>query len=335
MDNISVNHNKTLDLLKGIACVFVVFIHVRFPERANLVIGTLAQFAVPLFFMISGYFAYAEDGSSYKKLKRRAKRIASILSYSVAFFFAFALVLNAKNHSLEEFFNTFLNWKTWLRMCFLGDFDFLVAPHLWFLPALLYTYLILLFVERKKVYHVAYRIMIILFCGNCVLSVFDHYSTAITWHGMNNAMFAGLPWVLLGHFFAEYHKKLEKVKNSTLILYCIIGGISSVALALLNFPTCVMNIIFAGSIFALGIKNPAISFGKAIQILGNRYSLFVYIIHIPVERIIGLFLQIIDQEEERWVVWLKPIVTVVCSIIGSVILYKIFSFVKENKAGKK
>lgn len=50
--------NRCLNFFKGLGCIFVIFIHFPFPGEIGRIISGLARFAVPLFFMISGYYAY-------------------------------------------------------------------------------------------------------------------------------------------------------------------------------------------------------------------------------------------------------------------------------------
>lgn len=60
--------NSSLDLVKGIACVFVVFMHCEFPGRLGILVQCVARFCVPFFFMVSGYFCYREEGiTDYRK----------------------------------------------------------------------------------------------------------------------------------------------------------------------------------------------------------------------------------------------------------------------------
>lgn len=46
--------NQSMDLAKLIASFFVVFLHVPFPGQIGQIIGCLARFAVPLFFILAG-----------------------------------------------------------------------------------------------------------------------------------------------------------------------------------------------------------------------------------------------------------------------------------------
>ena len=51
-------YNYCLDFIKGIACIFVVFMHCEFPGIMGTVVQAISRFCVPLFFMVSGYFCY-------------------------------------------------------------------------------------------------------------------------------------------------------------------------------------------------------------------------------------------------------------------------------------
>ena len=55
------NRNWRFDFLKGISCVFVVFLHCRFPGVIGNLIIYAFRFPVPIFFMITGYYSYEKD----------------------------------------------------------------------------------------------------------------------------------------------------------------------------------------------------------------------------------------------------------------------------------
>ena len=64
--------NRNLDVLKFVASIFVIFIHISFPGNFGVFVGALARFAVPAFFMVSGYFSYkAIQDNDYKKILQR------------------------------------------------------------------------------------------------------------------------------------------------------------------------------------------------------------------------------------------------------------------------
>ena len=59
--------NVKLDLLKGCACIGVVFIHVSFPGTFGQIVNYISTFAVPVFYMIAGYFAWGKGTDTVKR----------------------------------------------------------------------------------------------------------------------------------------------------------------------------------------------------------------------------------------------------------------------------
>ena len=59
--------NGSLDILKFFSSYMVICIHFFFYGRVGNIIDALARFAVPVFFMTSGYFSYANNTEKLKK----------------------------------------------------------------------------------------------------------------------------------------------------------------------------------------------------------------------------------------------------------------------------
>ena len=68
--------NNTLELIKLFASYMVVFIHVPFHGRFGAAIDALARFAVPFFFLVSGYYSYQ---IACKKIKMRIKNVLTLV----------------------------------------------------------------------------------------------------------------------------------------------------------------------------------------------------------------------------------------------------------------
>lgn len=63
--------NEALNFLKGIACMGVVFIHIKFPGNTVEIISKIFQFATPIFYMIAGYFSFnCNEATIKRKLKK-------------------------------------------------------------------------------------------------------------------------------------------------------------------------------------------------------------------------------------------------------------------------
>ena len=79
MNNMIHIENVKLNLVKGFACIGVVFIHVTFPGLAGEIISSASSYAVPIFFMIAGYYAFGKDE---KTIKRRLVKIIKIFIFA-------------------------------------------------------------------------------------------------------------------------------------------------------------------------------------------------------------------------------------------------------------
>lgn len=71
--------NNKLNLLKGFACIGVVFIHIQFPGKIGKLISMVSAYAVPVFFLIAGYYAF---GKGTDTLKRRLLKIIKIFVFA-------------------------------------------------------------------------------------------------------------------------------------------------------------------------------------------------------------------------------------------------------------
>ena len=52
------SRNNMLNFLKGIACIGVIFIHVPFPTVIGKLISLVCAYAVPVFYLIAGYYSF-------------------------------------------------------------------------------------------------------------------------------------------------------------------------------------------------------------------------------------------------------------------------------------
>ena len=130
--------NYSLDTLKGIAAIFVIFIHAQFPSSIGKYIAYLGTFAVPLFFMVSGYY---NAFSSKEKLQRSIVHILQLIS--VTYILNIVRIVIIQGFSIYDTVNYFLeniisikHLLMWITMN-----TTLVSGVAWFLWALLYCYL--------------------------------------------------------------------------------------------------------------------------------------------------------------------------------------------------
>ncbi|MBR4673554.1 MAG: acyltransferase family protein [Victivallales bacterium] len=128
-------HNYSIDFIKGVACIFVVFIHCKFPGYLGTSVNAVSRFSVPFFFMVSGYFSYS---SGKFDAKRKIKHIGKITFFASLFYLLVAVV---KNHCSVSSILEACSLMGVLKLLLFNE-TIIFALHLWFLFALLYDYIL-------------------------------------------------------------------------------------------------------------------------------------------------------------------------------------------------
>lgn len=140
------NNNRiySFDFVKCIACFCVVFIHCRDQMICGGPIASLCKWAVPFFFVISGYFFMPPQENRHKYVTRKILHIFKIIVFAAAFYFIWTLI---KIRLVDYGFDlSVLFSKVAIRKFILTNTPFLYT-HLWFLFALLYCYIFTLFLN--------------------------------------------------------------------------------------------------------------------------------------------------------------------------------------------
>ena len=209
--------NYKLDLLRFICACLVIMIHISFAEHDA--VNPLTRIAVPIFFIISGYF-YSSVRSCNAE-RRQIKKIALLT--------ALGTLLHFTVYTIIELFggNSLLGWlgqnftlKSAIELLFFNVVPF-SAP-LWYLFALVYVltpvWLFAKLIPRKYLYC---AIPILLLCNLCL----GAYAIPLLGYAPDlflsrNFLFAGLPFFLLGDYLFT-HKDNIRIPNVRLILFAV------------------------------------------------------------------------------------------------------------------
>lgn len=313
--------NQSLNILQGMACICVVFIHIVFPGKTGAVVNRLSQFAVPLFYMISGFFAFSSEKENAKVIARRMKRILRITLLAIALYFGYTLLINVLSGDVFSYLKSFLNYKLWIKMLVLSDFDVINGAHLWFLPALFYGYIFLYFVEKFNLRKLTYYFLPLLFAAKVAMAVFAR-TYGLSWHYRGNFFFGALFWIVMGSYVAYKKDIFVKCKNVVLVAVTAVGLVFSEIFIFVDTTIDLAElgiIVYALALFVLAIKNPNTKKARALQWIGERYAIYVYIIHIIVASVINRLLKIVCVCP--FTPWLLPIYTLAVSLILSSLLY--------------
>lgn len=213
----TVQENKTLDLCKFIASIFIAATHLPsfLPTEATEIYFTqwFSRFCVPFFFLSTGYF-FQKALDKRKSLKR------------IAWLFALSYMLYLP--AILEGATDVSGVISKLRWNLIIGYE-----HLWYLSATLEGLLVWYVLEKIPVISDLFRkigipLCICLFLIGALLD--EHYRLldsnvlqsvgdfVLIFGGPRNVVFMGFPLLYLGGSLARYEKKLRKVSTVLLVL---------------------------------------------------------------------------------------------------------------------
>lgn len=202
--------NYSIDILKFILAGFVVFLHTNF--KGHDAIQPFTRCAVPCFLMISGFLLYSGEGIGQERLIRNIKHILHILLWSTLLFFVYKEAWSIVH---GELFVPSL--RQWFFFIIFNENPF--AGHLWYLGAYLYVLLIMLIVDRHKLWRYMLWLTPLLLMGDLV---FGKYSLLLgrefPFVYVRNFLFVGIPYFMLGIWCKIHLDKLLMVNR------CIYSG---------------------------------------------------------------------------------------------------------------
>ena len=215
--------NATLDVIKLIAAYFVVFIHVPFPGKFGVMIETAARFAVPVFFIVSGFFAYGND---LDKIKKKIRNIFSLFVFASVLYNALNIGTRilSESSTVAEYINGFFDFSVILKMLLLNCTY--SADRLWFLPALIYVYAAYYLARKLKlkdevIFGISFAGMAAhLFLGEVLLA----FGTELPYEFLRNFLLMGIPFFGTGMFLKKHENKICGKISVKLALTIVAGG---------------------------------------------------------------------------------------------------------------
>ena len=305
--------NKSLDAAKAVAACLVVFIHVSFPGQPGQIIKVFARCAVPFFFMISGYFCYYEKKNAADKIPAKILHILKLFTAAVFFYVVWESLMKLV---------TGKNLLLWIKE--LTDIENLkgfliynstspVRAHLWFLPALIYCYMVDFFIEKWKLRRISYLGIPVLLLMLLWRAEFCRISGRF-YHTMEyrNFLFTGMSFYLTGKMLHEYQGKVMQRKPEEVMLF--VAAVTGVVVSV--FEYCVMG---AGEIYAGNVLTIVclfiwlILYGKnrkflpVMEEVGRKYAFPVYLIHPAVADTMKILSDYLRISSNSFYQWIRPL----------------------------
>ena len=305
-----------LDFLKGFAACFVVFMHARFPDAFGEYVAKVGTFAVPVFFMTSGYFSFnATKSKTLKSIKRTATYlfvayILNLIRILVEMGFDLGLVIS--------YFKTEIFTVSHLLKVILLT-QTLVSGVAWFLLSLLVCYILKYFLG-KNLRYLGYL--------GIIVGVIGVLPPASVYFGLpiNNPWINGIPFFIIGELLREYNDVInQKISSIALVLAAIIGFILIILACYYGKQWWhIGTLLLSPSLFVL-FSRMDMRFNR-FCLLGSTYAFFIYIVHPLVLHAYDAVRMNISVTES----WLRPLIILGITISLAVAYYTLKrNFVKR------
>lgn len=323
-------YNSCLDWIKGIACIFVVFLHCEFPGVLGIAVQAISRYCVPFFFMVSGYYCYRNSPIGLSERKRKVLHILKITVYASMFYILFALF----QYWIWGDVSLSVTLKDAIVLAFFNQMKVIVSQ-MWFLWALLYVYILYLWISGQDWYK-RYSLLIVVVC----LTLYVALAQGLHVAGISVPNYVYKNWLVegLGFFTLGYvlHQKRDRIKVDNTILLLVFFAFTLLSLVeryLLgrDFGVNICSIPQVIALFLYGVNNPEMHDGT-LQRLGKNCSMFVYILHPFVWHSLERLYCALHVENNMVALYLLPIFVLFITILLSMVCYKVQSSLKTQKS---
>ena len=284
--------NHSIDTLKFICAVCVIAIHTPQPEQVQTYITPMLRSAVPVFFMISGYFTFGKNNIADTLIKR-IKDLFKVLCWALALYILCYTIVNGRD-SLQHI-------RVLCSPSFLIFNSVPLGMHLWYIAAYIYVLAIIYFVDKFNLYKLLFYSIPLLLAGGLLLGKYSeiiiNYPTAN--HLTRNFLFTGLPFFATGMLM----KSLKRTKQIIVplvafTLFYILGILETKIPNLSNGDWYATTIPLSISMFMF-FTNIQQSKDNILSKTGREDSFYIYIFHF-------LFAIIFSKIYEKTNAWYLP-----------------------------
>lgn len=321
--------NHTLNYAKALACFCVLMLHCGFPGVVGKLLYGPCRFAVPFFFMISGYFVYGQykEKQDYVHLNRKVKHIALLLLWTELIYFVWHIAyanITAGVAGIKLWFSETFTLVNLARFIFLQKTA--IGDVSWFLVSLLLCYLFTHIIARKNIWEqLTHLIPILLLINILIGEIWAIFFCPLNWWAISNVWLLGFPFYALGYWVkmnetALLAKVTTRKTAIAISLSVIIVTAERVGTSASQF--FIGNILCATSLFLLALKQPQAMGGggmRIVETIGTKCAFYVYILHPIFRDIYRLVFNSLGLSENIAIQWLAPII-VFAACVGTALL---------------
>ena len=322
---------QTLDFIRIVASFFVVLVHVHLPIPHAYYTMAWARFAVPVFYMINGFFLFRGTSSKEDRLKMIRKtllKISRITLFTILFYVISnsAVCLINGQHPLYWLYSQF-SLKILKELILYNHTDFL-SHVVWYLLAYIYVLLILYLLTKFNLVRRVWFLIPFLITVN----ILHGEVIKLEWFYQGNWLITALPFILIGIYIRE---NPEFYKNLSLpVLWILVLGGSAITFveSLLNYGQVLYlgTIATALGLFIMGIRAKLV-WPQKVSAVGRKLTIYIFIVHCSVRD----FLYCIFGIPNELVVYLYPLIVFVFAAMTGYLIYQFNTLIQRAIDKKK
>ena len=250
----------------------------------------LARIAVPIFFMITGYY-YINIKKSNRQVYQLKKIAILMLIANVLYAVWQSLIWIISKKNFVDYWRVALSCESLKKFFILNESPF--ASHLWYLSALLYVLTIVFILDKLKLLKILYYTFPFLLIGDLVLGKYSLliFGDDFPYLLVRNFAFVGMPYFTIGMLIRRNRERIIKMQKKTLIILVGVFVISNILerYVLIYFKYnairdhYISTTFLAVNLFILFLNyysnTSAGKLGKIAAQIGRNYSSGIYIIH--------------------------------------------------------
>jgi peptidoglycan/LPS O-acetylase OafA/YrhL len=159
------------------------------------------------------------------------------------------------------------------------------------------------------------------------------HTTDLGWDYYNNIWFTALPYFLIGIYLKD-KDVTQTIHNSIIIATACMSFFAIIIFTItaLSEPIPFLQIaitLWSISLFILALSHPNI-YLKPFNVIGERYSLMIYILHPFIISIVEKIAKSLNLESNYYL-WIAPIVVLIVALILAIVYEKIIDLTCNNR----
>lgn len=335
--------NYGLDLLKTICAFLVICIHAPFPDLAGDILTPIARIAVPLFFMITGYY-YSHTKERQKEKKQIIKIFKLFASANILYIFWSFVKAFISGESVTAFISNTFSVKSILQFMLFNESPF--SGHLWYLGAILYVLVIIFLFEKKWSRQKLYPLIPVLLLMDLALGKYSLllFGQSVPFVFIRNFICVGLPYFLIGDMLKTRNIRMKPAKSALLSLVFVITTLAErFILGYFNVNATrdhyISTTLLAVSLFLLALHfsgKPNNRIHESLCHTGANLSSGIYILHPIFIVIISKAVEFISRYINLSVVYsyTAPFVVMIVTTVAIWVYKLITNKIKTKKSAK-